>query len=537
MGELFENILILVFVLQAVWSLFGRLLGKRDPDEDVPAGAHEGDVQPQEELGEWLRHAGTQLDNGLQLAADLDARLDDLNRTLEGGGGSALQSLREVLENPVRRELSGATELMERARAAQEQGAEAFFRRADGLRKAYDALGLGRIRVEALETMVRWRSDKHLGGHLADADAMAEGLLRPLRTFALAHGLAFPPVRPVCAPALPGQEAVVYGLFPGRPVIFVPDDFGEDLMRWPSLAHEIGHVMWRFLPGFARDVRAFIVSDQPPWLPHADGRQVVFDVHACFGAWLPEIVADLFCAMLLGPAALRGMVASFAGDHPTDVIRAHAALDGQTVEEHPPAHLRVLLVAHLLERSGFPPSEWEDLVRDWEVRHQEPTTLVFPTLYGDEVELGLPRFLALGRALVDRFSASEYSSLSGYTFSAVHDLTMPPGLWAQVKQRSVDLRADEPFNDNPRIVLAAAIEAAGRGGGAVNRIAAGVRRAVIGLGTGERRVADPAYAIGASSKELGSVTAEDVVDAMRLRALLHRPHAHKDRWRRPEHTL
>ncbi len=534
MDALFDNLLVIVIVLQALWSLFSRLLKKQNGDAgELYVEAPEAARAP--EMDEWLRHAGRQLDEALALASELMGRLDDLKGELAKAEGP-LAPLAGVIDTPVRAELVQSIDLMERAQAAREESAEAFFRRADALRQAYEALSLARVRVDVLELIVAWRSDRHLAGHLADADAMATGLLEPLRRFSNDHGLGFPPLRPVCVPAAPGDEAVIYGLFPGQPVIFVPDDFGEDLLRWPSLAHEVGHLMWRFLPGFAYDLREFIVSDGPAWLPHVSGREVTFDVHACFGAWLPEIVADLFCAMLLGPAALRGMVHSFATEHPADATRAHAARDGHTIEEHPPAHLRVMLVAHLLESSGFPPSNWEESLREWDLRHDAPVTLRFPTLQGDEIELGLPRFLALGRALVDRFRASEYPSLAGYTFSAVHDLTMSPGMWAKACDRAKDLRGDKPFNDSPRIVLTAAIEAVGHMPGASVRIAKGVRRAVIGRDTRERRVADPAYATH-TAPPVDALTINDVVDAMILRQFLHRPHAARDRVRKPAHML
>ncbi len=536
MDDLFQNILIVVFVLQALWSLFGKLLGKREPEGAEAADQGQVDQPPEDvRMAEWLLHAGTQLDNALESARDLLTRLDDLDKTLRRAEGS-LAVLVDVVDRPARQDLVEAVDLMERAESARQDGPDAFFRRAEGLRHAYEGLSLARIRVEALELMVRWRSDRELGGHLADADAMADGLLQPLRNFSRAHGLDFPPLRPVCAPALPGQEAVIYGLFPGHPVIFVPDDFGDDIMRWPSLAHEVGHLMWRFLPGFAYDLREFIVSDGPAFLPMVQGQHVTFDVHACFGAWLPEIAADLFCAMLLGPAALRGLVEVFATDDPNDAVRAVAAHDGITIEEHPPAHLRVMLVAHLLERADFPSTEWEGFVRAWDLAHGAPVVLRFPTLAGGEIELGLPRFMALGRALVDRFYASDYPSLAGYDFEAVHDLTMPPGLWARVKRRAKELLADTPFNDNPRVVLAAAIEAAGRSAGSTVRIAKGVRRAVIGLDTGERKVLDPAYA-QRGPVPLGALTHNDVVDAMLLRAILHRPHHARDRAPKPTHML
>ncbi len=175
MGELFENILILVFVLQALWSLFRRLFGKGEKEaSDEVEFIEEFEDDEAVELEEWLRHAGRQLDEALALGADLDSRVDDLNRKLRDPTSGALQTLKEVIESPVRAELQQTRGLIEHGAAARAQGAEAFYRRADALRQAYEALRIARIRVEVLELMVRWRFDRQLGGHLADADAMAE---------------------------------------------------------------------------------------------------------------------------------------------------------------------------------------------------------------------------------------------------------------------------------------------------------------------------------------------------------------------------
>jgi len=230
------------------------------------------------------------------------------------------------------------------------------------------------------------------------------------------------------------------------------------------------------------------------------------------------------------------MVNAFATEDPIDAVRAGIGPDGQTVDEHPPPQLRVMLAGHLLERMDFPSTFYSDLLRDWDIRHQSPVALRVPFQSGQEMEFGLPRFLALGRALIDRFYASDYPSLNGYGFSAVHGLEMSPGLWARVGQRSKQLVAGEPFNDDPRIVLAAGIEAAGHAPGSSTRIARGVRQAVLGTDTEERKVADPYYA-QAKVFSADALSEGDVVDAIMLRALLHRPHARRGRGRSQHDTL
>ncbi len=518
--DAFEKLLVLIFVLQAVYNLYERLMGKRRGDE-APPDDHPvpDDAPPDAELERRLDANVAEL---AERAEGLGGRLRDLETTLASARGPA-GIVRELVAEELRPEVDGIASRVQRLQGVQDPG-----RRLDQLRDGLRAASMAELRLGFAEDLARWRADPDLGAYLADADAMAVALLRPLQQFSNTHGLRFPPLRPVCVPAAPGMEAVVYDLFPGRPVLFVPDDLVEDIMRWPSLAHEVGHLMWRFQPGFARDVRALVPGSGHPWLPHLSGRQVVFDVQACFGAWLHELVADAFCAMLMGPAALRGMVHAFAPEDPTDAVLVRRGGDGNTIGEHPPAHLRVTLMAHLLDRMDYPTTELEPLLSAWNRAAEAPTHLLFPTLEGPVLPLPLPRFSALGRALLDAFFANEYSSLSGYTLRAIHDLELGPGRWARAKTRARQLLADEPFHDDPTVVLVAGIEAAERAPGSSVRIAKGVRRAIIGLGTDDRPPEDQAYALTRPSAPYvpGAVRPSDVVDALLLRSVLHRPHKH-----------
>ncbi len=532
--DTFEKIVLVIVVIQAVWNLIQRVRGKATSEDlEDPVPIKRAKEKPQEEeLRGWLGRATDQVDDALRESEVFLERARLLEDELRRGDGP-LSILRESLIATVEQPLQAAHAVLRDTRVHLETGdaemALRFMNDLGPVRKAFEQLGEVPARLGAIEALARWRTDPQLAPIMADADAIAEAFIDPFRKFTRNHGIYFARQRSICAPAAAGMERVYVDLLPGHPVIFVPDDFGEDLLRWPSVAHEIGHVLWNTLPGFAEEVRDFAVSRNTAWLPRLQGRDVVFDVHAAFHAWLPEIVPDVICTMLLGPSALAGMVHSFgATSDPREVQMAYTD-DGQTLSVHPPRHLRIVLCAHVLDLMGYT-SDVDDLLQRWDRQHHAPTTLLFPTLYGQLLELPAPRFMALGRALVQRFYASDYEALAGYPLSAVHDLAMSPGKWARAKARAGDLIADKPFHDEARIVIAAGIIAAERSPGAQVRITRGVRRAIVGMGVPKKHLADAHYRTRPLQSASG-VEMADAVAALILHEVLHRKHARVPRSR------
>ncbi|MEZ4465037.1 MAG: hypothetical protein R3F43_11205 [bacterium] len=473
----FDKLVLVVVVAQAIFALFKRISGqgnRREVAKALDQAPATDDVERWrtvlairlQVMGEALAELAVRGAQGEQVLV----RTGEVGRLLLGVLRDRLQPERAACEQAVAalgRRLAAAEPLELFVQLEQSGEVGRLVERVARLTRA----------IEAVASQAAWRGDPALREVIGDAEAIAVALLAPIRQFADAHGLRLPVGRPVCAPGT-GEEAVWYDLLPGHPVIRVPDDFGEDLLRWPSVAHEIGHLLWWGLPGLAGELRQLVPTASRPWLPRAQGRQVSFDLEAAFAHWLPELIADGFAAMMLGPAALRGLAQSLGRpDDPGAVARLHAAPDGQTLTPHAPPHLRVALSAWLVERMGFL-TEAEAVRRAWDRAHGAPELLWSPTLGGEQVPLPVFRFRIFGQQLLERFYTGTYASFAGYPLSAVTGLEMSPGTWARVQRRAQDLLADTPFNDDPRLVIAAGIEAAVAKPGNEVRISQGVRRAV-----------------------------------------------------------
>ncbi|MCB9549816.1 MAG: hypothetical protein H6706_28755 [Myxococcales bacterium] len=522
----FDKLVLLVVVAQGLYALFQRVSGRGNRREVTRALDQAPAI---DDVERWRTITAIRLQDMATGVAELVPRMQRVDQGLTRAGASGrllLGVLRDRLQ-PEQARCAAQLETLKR-RLAELEATEAyvFFEQQADLGGLIERLGRLAGGLSALESQAEWRQDAALREVVGDAEAIAVALLAPIRQFAGAHGLRLPVGRPICAPGT-GQESVWYDLLPGHPVIRVPDDFGEDLLRWPSVAHEVGHLLWWGLPGLAVEIRGLVPTAERPWLPHVQGRRATFDLEAAFAHWLPELVADAFAAMMMGPAALRGLAHSLARpDDPGAVVRLHAAPDGQTLAAHAPPHLRVALSAWLVERMGFL-KEPEAVRRAWDATHGAPDALWCPTRDGDRVPLPFVRFRIYGQQLLERFYTDEYQSFAGYPLSAVTGLEMSPGLWARVQRRAQDLLSGEPFNDDPRVVITAAIEAAVAAPGQELRVSQGVRRAVLGIGLDEDPVDDVHYARRAGGGR--RLTSADIRDAIVLDAILGARRAHPGR--------
>jgi hypothetical protein len=343
-----------------------------------------------------------------------------------------------------------------------------------------------RLRLAAVEHMIDVRSDRVLGEMMADADAVAAAHLRPLVEFTQSRGIAFPSRRPVCVPAMPGHEAVFFGLLPeGYPTVFVPSDFGDDLLRWPAVSHEIGHVVWREMPGFARELRRSLALEVEPLIP-AGPRS--FDLRRCYGAWLEELFCDFFAVVLLGPPALRGMTAMFASEAREDLVWAVAR--EARYDDHPPPQLRIQLAAHALWVMGFD-AEAKQLLREWSAQVGEQPMYGFRALMTPPFGIPSQAVEAFGRTVVERMHEHQFHALHGYSLPVIPGLAMTPGLWAQVRAEKDALIEGQVRHKDPRVILAAAIEARASSSRPSRSMAKAVARAIVGIDEPRRREAPP----------------------------------------------
>ena len=348
------------------------------------------------------------------------------------------------------------------------------------------------MQVSVLEALGASRVNPDVAHSLTDAESIAETLLTPIQQFAAAQDVRLPAQRPIAAPAQEGGESIWFGLLPpDYPILFVPADFHKDLHRYASVPHELGHLLWRAVPGLADEVleRSGIVPMEGLFY-QSKGR---FHGHLdqLYSAWLPEIWADFVAVLLAGPAAAFGLLHSFA-DPDQPLRTACAVAYGDSYAEHPPALLRIHLAAHLLVQLGFD-AEAKTLVGEWEAIHKEQPFLLVDAQAEDQLRLGFAPVLRRGQQLVEQLYEIQWRTLSGFRLADIPGMEMGPGLWAKVQARAEMLAADQPFNDSGRVVLCAAIVARRRHPARSLVIALGLRRAILGRDTDERRVADPAF--------------------------------------------
>jgi hypothetical protein len=488
LDDLFENFIIVLVVLQFLWSFIKKVLGANKAEEG-PLVAFEEDPFAQVN---WQVDVRERINEALQHGERLGARLSDLGRSLRGRD---VEDLQAIVLHPTRFELDHAlAQLRPIAALAEQEHDEAVAELMESgpiVSAAFEAVQVGQLRVAVIEQVAAARQSGQRG-YLGDADAVARALIAPLQAFAHAEGVRLPTKRPICTPAGESGQAAIIGLFADHPVIFVPNNFQDELLHWAGVAHEVGHVLWRGVHGLRQEAtRITGFSAETAQLPRAQGNQIVFDPALALGAWLEELVCDLLTIMQLGPAGLRGSIHVFADpDDPDDVAWCHTP-DGQSFGEHPPRELRIRLNAWTLDRMGFD-REAKALLQGWREMHGEQALAIVPTTFGQAIGIPMDVFEKHGRHLLARLLDHRWESLAGRTIESIHGLSMGPGLWARVNERATALAKGQPFNDDGRVVVAAAIEAAAANPGRQLSIGAHARVAIQAIDEG--RVEDVHYA-------------------------------------------
>lgn len=466
----------------------------------------------------------TRLDALADSAEAQDDALETLSRRFAALGSTG-RVFHSVIEDRLRPDITAASAVVRTAVAeAREVQPKLAADALNGCRQLPDAqrvLDSAPLQIAMLTRMADWRDDADVGGMLADTDAIAAALWRPLQQFAFDHDLHVPEERPVTAP-LTGQEALWPDLLPAHtPLIVVPDDFTEDLYRHASVAHEVAHLAWLRVPHLAAQTVQAMDLDVPPRLLVYEGGRVRGSLHQPFRAWVEEIFCDAMTVTLLGPSGLRGLVHSFARPgEPETVLMARANPDG-TYAAHPPPHLRVRMAAQVLGRMGFEP-EAQSIVADWDRMHRGQDTVILPCQGGVQVRVGQAVLLDFIAPRLEAWHNAELPALAGFRIESIPGWMMTPGVWAHVRARAADLVEDRPFQDDGRVVLAAAIEARRLAPDRTRRIASGLRRAVLGRDAGERRPEDPNYRRSAAHGH-DHRFADEIRDALILSEILGPP--------------
>ena len=390
-------------------------------------------------------------------------------------------------------------------------------------------------RLHVLTVLLASRSTRAGAMLLEDADATAGALLEPLRAYAESLKVGAFQQRPICVPVEPGYEAVSMGLFPGRPIVFVPEDMGRLLHRWASLAHEMGHVLFHQWPDYALEVRSKLGLDIQNTLAREPSE---FSMDAMLSGWLDELHADAVATLCFGPALPNGLMRCFSGpeggqneggqnEGGQNEVEVHTT-DGQTYEAHPPAALRIRWTAALLSRMGFlaEAAEMEKAIR---LSDGGPEHLLVPLRGGRRlVSIPFERVYEAGLGRLMAFYDLQLQTMAGARLADVPGLEMSPGLWARVRRRATELSSGQATHDDARVLLAAALLAQTKSPGWTSTIEAALRKAVLGLDSDERRAPDRNYGERASADLPRSHPgSDDVLGGLIWREILRRPHGRR----------
>jgi hypothetical protein len=346
---------------------------------------------------------------------------------------------------------------------------------------------------------------------LGDADALAEACYRPLFEFARGSGVR---LRSSRAATLLGDKdlAIFTGFIPaGLAPIILPAAWSTEVRWWPALAHEIGHDFHASVIGFDTELRRRAGLPDSIALPRPNVRLTKNDLDAAYAAWLAEIFADAFGTLMLGAAFVTTMIWAFAdAKDPSSVVVVTPLAQGPRVppvyEEHPPAHLRIVLACRLLSAIGFP-REAEQLEADWRRRHNGPESLYVPNRAGGWYQVPETPYVAYGEALVEALYLAPSASLGGVSLRSIPGLDLGPREHqAALDARDAFLAGQEADTRDPRCLIAGAVLAATDRPALAARVLVAARATIPSVGVSARqlRLRRARDASGGTSAELGA---------------------------------
>ncbi|WP_437807340.1 hypothetical protein [Sorangium sp. So ce1078] len=388
--------------------------------------------------------------------------------------------------------------------------------------------------VSEIAVLARQRRDPSLLPELGDADALADACYAPVIAFARAEGLPLRSGSPVTQ-LTRFDLAIWTGFIPTSIApIFLPADFFATPLRWPALAHEIGHDFLASVdglePALRRELGLPARRERARPLALEDDRAGPSELRRVFGVWFEEIFCDVFGALMFGPAYVLTMSELFfQEDDPHASLAIQTDAGGARYDEHPPPHLRVLVGCMVLERAGL--GEAARALREaWARRHAEVALdeLLLPAGRGWH-PFPLSPFTETAERLVDRLYAGPLVALSGFGLQDISGLDYGPHEHQEgLRARDALLAGRVPAVRDARALLAGAVLAAHQAPERALLILTWARAAIPALGTSERRPDAFAPVLAASSAALDR---RAVTEALLFREALLPPRALRARRR------
>jgi len=325
-----------------------------------------------------------------------------------------------------------------------------------------------------LKTMAQQRM--HRGSSfVGEADAMADACYAPILEFARAPRFASTRVAP----------------------LRLPVGFERSLWGWPAIAHEVAHDFYYSLESLDRELRARLHLPHEVELPTSPGELDGAWLRQLFGAWLPEVFADVVGTVTLGPAYVETMRRAFR--NPSSPQRTAAIFqDNALIDEHPPARLRLYMATRVLHHLGRH-EEADALWERWEAEHADVRLYYLP-LGGQWVGLSDEALHSIADSFVDELIQGAWPELEGFHLRDIPGLAYLHAEHAEVERLSRDLARGETVDADVRWIMAAAVLAAAAQPTLHDQILEAARRSIAGVGEGPEEMAParrlPSGAIG-----------------------------------------
>jgi hypothetical protein len=336
-----------------------------------------------------------------------------------------------------------------------------------------------------LKTMAQQRM---YGGSsfVGDADAMADACYAPILEFTRAQGLDLKTSQPVVVTG--DWDLSIVPRFASTRVapLRLPAGFERSLWGWPAIAHEVAHDFYYSLEALDRELHARLHLPREVELPLSPGELDGAWLRQLFGAWLPEVFADVMGTITLGPAYVETMRRAFR--NPSSPQRTAAILqDNALIDEHPPARLRLYLATRVLHHLGRH-KESDALWEQWEAEHADVRLYYLP-LGGQWVGLADEALHSIADSFIDELVQSPWPELEGFHLRDIPGLAYLHAEHAEVERLRRDLARGETVDADVRWIMAAAVLAAAAQPTLHDQILDAAKRSIVGVGQEAERAA------------------------------------------------
>jgi tetratricopeptide (TPR) repeat protein len=370
----------------------------------------------------------------------------------------------------LREDLLGRLELIERS--LQSQPTLSIIVQETTVLRGLEAL------LRHLKTMAQQR---RYGGSsfLADADKMADACYAPILELARAQGLDLKTSQPV--PVIGEWDLSIVPRFASTRVapLRLPVGFEHSLWSWPAIAHEVAHDFYYSLDRLDPDLHARLGLPQEIELPMSSGEVDGAWVRRLFGAWLPEIFADVMGTVTLGPAYVETMRRAFRSSGSPQQTAA-ILQDGSLIDEHPPARLRLYMASRVLHHLGRH-DEADALFEQWERDHPDVRLYYLP-LGGQWVGLADDALHSIADSIIDALVQRAWPELEGFHLLSIPGLAYLHAEHAEVERITNELALGKTVDADVRWIMAAAVLAAAAQPALHDQILEAARRSIAGVG-------------------------------------------------------